>query len=72
MLGASGIGGLTLYLNGEAFPSGMKNNRVTVFTSKLVEETDNLIVPNLWLKMWGCQQPYTVRIRPSIKAGKYF
>ena len=41
----SGIGGLTLYLNGEAFPiRNEKQPGDPVFTSKLVEETDNLIV----------------------------
>lgn len=68
----SGIGGLTLYLNGEAFPiRNEKQPGDPVFTSKLVEETDNLIVLEFVAENVGpASNPYTVRIRPSIKAGE--
>jgi hypothetical protein len=68
----SGIGGLTLYVNGKAFP--LRNEKQPgdpVFTSKLIEESSNLIRLEFVTENVGpANNPYTVRIQPSINAGK--
>ena len=65
----SGVGGLTLYVNGEAFPvRNEKQPGDPVFISELIEETSNQVTLEFVTKGIGPgNYPYTIRIRPSIR-----
>lgn len=68
----SGIGGLTLYVNGNAFPvRNEKQPGDPTFQSSIVSEADDLITLEFVTENVGpANNPYTVRIQPSIGDGE--
>jgi len=68
----SGIGGVTLYVNGEAFPvRNEKQPGDPLFTARLISESNHKIELEFVTENVGPKNnPYTVRIVPSIHAGE--
>ena len=73
LLGKSGgCGGVTLYINGVAYPvQNNTNPGDPTFTGRLVEETADKVTIELLAKGVGeAKSPYTVRLRPTALAGR--
>ena len=68
----SGCGGVTLYINGVAYPvRNEKNPGDPTFSGRLIEETPDKVTLELLAKGVGpAKAPYTVRLRPSALAGR--
>jgi len=69
---SSGCGGVTLYINGVAYPvRNEKNPGDPTFTGRLIEETPDKVTIELLAKGVGPSKgSYTVRLRPSALAGR--
>jgi len=69
---SSGCGGLTLYINGTAYPvRNDKNPGDPIFTGRLVDETTEKVTLEFLAKGVGPQKaPYMVRFRTSALAGR--
>ena len=66
-----GLGGVVLYVNGEAYPVYNDGNTTHTFNNQLVEQTDDKVTLEMRIEKVGpAEAPYTVRIRPSALAGK--
>lgn len=68
---SAGCGGVTLYINGVAYPvRNEKNPGEPTFTGRLISETPDKVTLELLAKGVGpAKAPYTVRLRPSASAG---
>jgi hypothetical protein len=68
----AGCGGVTLYINGVAYP--VRNDKKPgdpTFTGQLIEETPDKVTLELLAKGVGpAKLPYSVRLRPSALAGR--
>ncbi len=69
---SAGCGGVTLYINGVAYPvRNEKKPGDPTFTGRLIEETRDKVTIELLAKGVGpVKAPYTVRLRPSALAGR--
>lgn len=70
---SSGIGGLTLYVNGQAFPirSTAKEGNNMDFSGKIIEESHEKVLLEFAIENVGDpSNPHTVKIRPAAMAGR--
>ena len=70
----AGCGGVTLYVNGVAYPVRNETGKGNpVFTGRLIEETNHKVTLEFVAEGVGPENaPYTVRLRPSICGGELY